>query len=128
MRKTAAELSGVADLAAMGAALSEAVAALQKATDWLVAALNKDPSGAAAGASAYLRLFGTAVGGYLLGRQALTAQARVAAGDGDDFYRAKLVTARFYAEQLLPQAAALVGPATAGADTLFALSPELLSA
>ena len=130
MRHTEAELSasGAADLTIVAGALGEAVNALQKATDWLVTALAKDQPGAAAGASAYLRLFGTAVGGYLLGRQALTAHGRVAAGDGDDFCRAKLVTARFYAEQVLPQAAALLGPATAGAGTLFALSPELLSA
>jgi alkylation response protein AidB-like acyl-CoA dehydrogenase len=130
MRQTAIELSsaGATDLATIGSGLSEAVAALQKATDWLVAALAERPADAAAGATAYLRLFGTAAGGFLLGRQALTAQRRMAAGDGDDFCRAKLVTARFYAEQVLPQAGALLGPATAGADMLFALSPELLSA
>ena len=127
---TARDLSqaGGAELEVIGTVLDEAVAALRKATDWLVANLAKDPPAAAAGASPYLRMFGIVIGGYLLGRQALTAQRKLAAGGGDDFCRAKLVTARFYAEQVLPQAAAMLGPVTAGAGTLFALPAELLSA
>ena len=37
------------------------------------------------------------------------------------FYRSKQATARFFAERILPQAAALLGPVTSGAETLAAL-------
>jgi alkylation response protein AidB-like acyl-CoA dehydrogenase len=116
------------DLLPIAAALREGLVALQKATDWLTGSLASDPNSAAAGASPYLRMFGVVAGGYLLGRQGLIAHKRLADGSGDDYCRAKLVTARFYAEQVLPQAAALLGPVTAGAGTLFALAPEQLSA
>ncbi len=77
-----------------------------------------------AGAGPYLRLFGTVTGGWLMGRQALAVTRRLAAGAAhSDFLRAKLVTARFYCEQVLPQAAGLLPAATARAGDLLALSP-----
>ena len=63
----------------------------------------------------YLRLFGTVAGGYYMARQALVAQRH--SGDGDDgFLAAKMATARFYCEQLLPQAFGLVPAVTAHAE------------
>ncbi|MDF2732844.1 MAG: Acetyl-CoA dehydrogenase C-terminal like, partial [Desertimonas sp.] len=43
-------------------------------------------------------------------------------GFTNQFLEQKLVTARFYARQLLPQAAGLLPAITAGADDLFAAS------
>ena len=40
------------------------------------------------------------------------------------FLEAKLITARFYAEQILPQAAGLLTPVTKGAGTVMALTEE----
>ena len=81
----------------------------------------------AAGATPYLRMFGLTVGGWLLAKQAAAAAQRLAAGEGDPaFLNAKIVTARFFAEQFLPQAAALLGPVTRGAETLFAIPEEAL--
>lgn len=46
-------------------------------------------------------------------------------GVGDSpFLAAKVVTARFYCEQILPQAPELLPPVTAGASDLMALPPE----
>lgn len=105
--------------------LATGAAALERATRWMVGAMEKDPNGALAGATPYLRMFGIVSGGYLLAKQATVAAKRLAAGKGDKaFLTAKLATARFYAEQILPQAAALEGPATAGAELMFALAPE----
>ena len=53
--------------------LDEAVESLARATDWLLAHLDKDADAALAGASPYLRLFGLATGGCLLAQQALAA-------------------------------------------------------
>jgi hypothetical protein len=60
----------------------------------------------------------------MLARSAVAASAMLAAGAGDaGFLQDKLVTARFYAEQLLPAARGLLPSVMAGADDLFAI-PE----
>jgi 3-(methylthio)propanoyl-CoA dehydrogenase len=104
--------------------LHEAVGALEQATDWIFANA-ENPNDVFAGATPYLRLFGTVVGGAYLARGAAAAQRQLDAGEGDAaFLESKVVTARFYAEQLLPQVHGLVGPSTAGASDLYALRPE----
>ena len=46
-------------------------------------------------------------------------------GDGDtEFLRAKVATARFYAEALLPQAEALAQSITGGSDAALALTAD----
>ncbi len=87
------------------------------------------PDDAAAGCAAYLRMFGLTIGGHLLARGAAAA-AGLVAEDGADrpFLTAKLATARFYAEQILPLAPALLGPVTAGRETVFAIPPDQLCA
>ena len=120
---TAAELSGAgdADLATVGKHLADAHAALRQATDWLLANAPADPNNSLAGATPYLRMFGIVTGGWLLARSAVAARRELDAGGGDEaFLRQKVVTARFYAEQLLPQAAGLVPSVTAGPADLLA--------
>jgi 3-(methylthio)propanoyl-CoA dehydrogenase len=118
MRADFAETAGLAPY------LEDALAALESATIWLAEGGGDDN---AAGATPYLRMFGLTVGGWLLAKQAAAAAQRLAAGEGDPaFLNAKIVTARFFAEQFLPQAAALLGPVTRGAETLFAIPDEAL--
>ena len=50
-----------------------ALGALEQATSWLQAEHDNDPDAAAAGATPYLRLFATTLGGFLLARSALAA-------------------------------------------------------
>ena len=72
----------------------------------------------------YLNLFATVAGGWLLGKQALAAQAQLARGAGDTgFNEAKLMTARFFAEQFLTPAAAQLS-AIGGGATVVAFDPE----
>ncbi len=121
------------DLAAAGAGfatirarLAEGVDALERATMWIFEHGLADPVDVVSGASPYLRLFGTVVGGYFLARLALAARGVLDAGNvngNEGFLEAKIVTARFYAEQLLPGAAALVPAVTAGKADLFAIDP-----
>ncbi len=74
-----------------------------------------------AGATPYLRMCGIVTGGWLLARSAQAAQRLLDAGEGDaDFLTQKVVTAKFYAEQLLPQAAGLASAVTAGPGDLQA--------
>jgi hypothetical protein len=68
------------------------------------------------------------LGGYLLAKQAVAAAERLADGEGDAvFLKAKIATARFFAEQILPSATALLGPATRGAAGLYAIPEDALS-
>jgi alkylation response protein AidB-like acyl-CoA dehydrogenase len=103
------------DLPAIGKHLAEAHATLRQTTDWLLANGRIDPDNALAGATPYLRMCGIVTGGWLLARSAQAAVRALDAGGGDaEFLRQKLVTARFYAEQLLPQAAGLAPAVMAG--------------
>jgi hypothetical protein len=105
----ALETAGHGDLAT---ALGGALEALEQATTWLQKD-HGDPDDAAAGATPYLRLFATTVGGFLLARSALAARSA-----GDRLAADKLASARFYACQILPPASALLPAITAGAAPL----------
>jgi alkylation response protein AidB-like acyl-CoA dehydrogenase len=123
MEATVGLLDG--DLAPIGERLADAVAALREATEWLLAN-GGEPQDALAGATPYLRMFGTVLGGWFLARQALAARAE-RSGDADGFHAAKVVTARYFADQVLPTARGLLPAVTAGAHVLFALDPEQLA-
>ncbi|MCF8468559.1 MAG: acyl-CoA dehydrogenase C-terminal domain-containing protein [Sneathiella sp.] len=125
--KQLAEAGG--EMTAMSLQLNLAVAALQEATGWIYSNAPNDPNAAPAGATPYLRMFATTVGGYLLAKSALKAKALMTAGDSDkNFLSAKIVTARFFMAQILPLATALLGPVMEGPETLFAIDEEQLSA
>ena len=70
---------------------------------------------AATAASPYLRLFGTVAGGWLMGRAVVAAASKLGQANGDAaFLNAKIKTARFYADNVLPQAQALATMVTEG--------------
>ena len=121
------ELAGAngEDLQVLKRALADAVTGFAEATEWLLEKQAHDGAAAAAGATSYLRLFGLTAGGSVLARSALAAQRRLMDGVGDEaFLRAKIATARFYAEHVLPEAAALLKPVTAGTAGLIALDAD----
>jgi alkylation response protein AidB-like acyl-CoA dehydrogenase len=121
------DLTASPELAGLAPWLEDALAATKAATLWLAGANN--PDDVAAGATPYLRMMGLTLGGWLLAKQAVTAQHLLGTGSGDaGFLAAKIATARFYAEQLLPQVGALSGPVTRGAASLYAISEEGLAA
>jgi alkylation response protein AidB-like acyl-CoA dehydrogenase len=121
---TAADLlgSGDRDLEAIGERLKNGIGALATATDWLVETFPNDPRQVAASAVPYLKLAGTVFGGIAMARAAQIAvrRGREEGADGA-FYRAKLQTARFYAEHILPQANAAARIVTHGAAATLAL-------
>ena len=123
MREVDAELAGAGeDMSSIRKNLAAQLDTLEQATEWLLAHGTEDPNAGLAGSSPYLRMFGLCLGGWLMARSALAA----AAGADAELAEAKLVTARFYAEQLLPQAGGLYSAVTAGARDLFALTPARL--
>jgi alkylation response protein AidB-like acyl-CoA dehydrogenase len=111
---------GGSALAAIGAGLGSATAALAQATDWMLDRLQSSPNDALAGATPFLRMFGLVVGGWLLGRSALAAHRLASEGSGEKAFLAeKVATAHFYAGQLLPQVAGLLPAVVAGAEVLY---------
>jgi 3-(methylthio)propanoyl-CoA dehydrogenase len=122
MRKTAATLSA-GEFAAVGRSLSSAIDALEEATRWIVDMFPKNPNSVFAVAVPYLKLFGTVGGGWMMARAMLVAQRkRGEPGADKDFFDAKLTTARFYGEHILPQAAAFKQTVIGGADSVLALT------
>ena len=119
--------AGGGDHAVIADALAGALDALTETTSWIMANGVEDVRNALAGATPYLRQLGIVTGGWLLAESALEA-AELEQGDGGgfsaEFLAAKQTTARFYATQLLPQAAGLTGAVTAGYGDLMALSPS----
>jgi alkylation response protein AidB-like acyl-CoA dehydrogenase len=102
---------GDADFAGLSSHFEAALAALGNTTRWIAATWPNDAASVAAGATAYLRLFGTVVGGWLAIRAALAARGKLATGGGarftPDFLESKIVCAKFFAEQDLVVAPAL---------------------
>jgi alkylation response protein AidB-like acyl-CoA dehydrogenase len=121
MDATAVELSGSGDedLAVVGAQLATGVAAAREATTWLLEHGLADPNDALAGSTPYLELLAEVTGAWVLGLEALAVR-RPDADEPQAFRDAKVVTARFYAENLLPRTFGLVSAVTSGAAPLYA--------
>jgi alkylation response protein AidB-like acyl-CoA dehydrogenase len=84
-----------------------------------------NPEEAGAAAVSYLRVIGHLVFAYFWAKMARVALDRIGAGQADPFYRAKLATARFYFQRLLPETAYHIRAARSGAKNLMELEAEL---
>src|SRR5581483_4586791 len=117
LRRTAAAVHATNDPAfgAAGARLHDAVGSLERATLWLLDRLGGDRATALAGATPYLRLFGTAAGGALLAQEALAAARR---GDGATDAAGRIGIARFFAENIAVAAGGLERAVTGGAESI----------
>ena len=121
------ELSGQsgAQFAAIRAQLSAAVAALKTAVEWIARTYGSDARAAHAASVPYLKLWGLTAGGWQMARAALIAARRLAQGSTEaDFHRAKIATARFYADFHLPQALALKHAVLTAGEAVLALADE----
>jgi 3-(methylsulfanyl)propanoyl-CoA dehydrogenase len=126
MRALDAELATAPDenIKAIRNHLRAGVATLQSASDDLLARYRSKRAAALAGAVPYLRLAALVTGGWLIAKGALAASRRLAAGEGDaGFCRARLLSARFFAEQRLATAPTLV-PAISDGGTVLDFDPE----
>jgi alkylation response protein AidB-like acyl-CoA dehydrogenase len=97
----------------------DALHRLRRVTLWVATRGHADREEAGAAASDYLRLFYLTALGVLWVRM-----ARAALDRDDEFGRAKLATARFYAARMLPETSALARQVTAGKATLMELPAE----
>ncbi len=105
------------------ASLAKAFGRLQQATGAIAQKGMKDPNEAGAAATDYLRLFSLVALGYLWLRM---AEVSIPKSQGEDavFYQAKIDTARFYFERLLPQSGALFATIMAGAESTMTFNDD----
>jgi 3-(methylthio)propanoyl-CoA dehydrogenase len=124
MRELDSELAAAGEeFASIRRQLSAQLDTLEQTTTWMLRTGATDPNSALGGSTPYMRIWGLVVGGWLMAKSALAARGL----EADGIAEAQLPLARFYAEQLLPQAAGLVGAATAGSRDLFALDADTLA-
>ena len=111
------------------ARLEKANGELQAATVWFMQNGLQNPDNVGAGAHSYMHLMGIVAVGLMWLRMAVAATRLKAAGEGDAaFLDAKLVTARYFAERIMPEAGALRRKIEGGAEALMALPPEMFVA
>ncbi len=102
-----------------GAKLHDALGSLERASKWLLERVTAKPNDALAGATPYLRLFGSTLGGCMLAGEALAAKSN---GDGERY----VTLARFFAENVTVQAASLEKTVTDSADAVNGADAVLL--
>lgn len=90
------------------------------AVDFIAAQGKGNPNAAYAGSVPYLMLAGNLVAGWQLARALMAAEDALATDKA--FMEAKITTARFYAEHILPRTASLRAAIVDGADSVTALS------
>jgi hypothetical protein len=111
-------------LSSMGLGLAAAETSVRETTSTVLEYMSDAPVEAFAGATPYLKMLGQLLGAWTLVAQAQAAQGRLDDGEVDARLDAKLVTAAFYCNQLLPLGLAQEQAAIAGAESLMALTPE----
>jgi acyl-CoA dehydrogenase len=100
--------------------LGASLAHLQAASMWFMQNAMAKPDNAGAGSYDYMHMFGLVALGYMWCR---IAEAALAKGD-DAAMKAKLVTARFFMERLLPETAAHLARIQSGAGSVMELADE----
>jgi acyl-CoA dehydrogenase len=103
--------------------LAKALGHLQQATMWFMQNAVAKPDNAGAGATDYMHLLGLVVLGYMWCQIAAAAHRKLAE-DVSGRMNAKLVTARFFMERMLPETAAHLARIQSGAASLMELPAE----
>jgi acyl-CoA dehydrogenase len=101
--------------------LRDALGSLDRTSRWLLEKLASAPNDALAGATPYLRLFGSALGGCMLANEALAARA-----ENETDAARHVALARFFAETFAVQAPSLEKTVTDGAEAVLAADAVLL--
>ncbi|MRR50819.1 MAG: acyl-CoA dehydrogenase [Rhodocyclaceae bacterium] len=122
MRETCAALDAGSSQAK---ALATGIDALEQAANYIIADYGKNVRAVATGAVPFLRLMGIVCGGWMMARAELAARAKMAAGDGDPFYPAKVATAVFYAHHVLAAAPGLARVVVEGGESALSLAEDI---
>ncbi len=109
--------------AEMAQRLSAAFDSAESLTKWMLGPGRESAADGMSGATPFLRVVATVVGGWLMGKQAVFAGATPT----DPYSQAKLATAEFYMRQILTTIDGYTEQVTAGAGQLFAIPVEQLA-
>jgi acyl-CoA dehydrogenase len=126
MEATAKEAaaSDNADVKAIGEALLKSLASLTEVSQWIGMNAMGDLRKAFACSVPYLKLWGVVAGGWQMARAAIVSAKKIAEGDKDPFYPAKIATAKFYASHVLSQGAWYKRQIIDGAGDVMTLPEE----
>jgi 3-(methylthio)propanoyl-CoA dehydrogenase len=113
-----------ADVKAIGEGLLHALGVVLETSQWIGMNAMSDLKKAFACSVPYLKLWGVVAGGWQMARAAKIAAEKIAAGDKDPFYAAKITTAKFYASHVLTQAAWYKRQIVEGAGDVMTLPEE----
>jgi 3-(methylthio)propanoyl-CoA dehydrogenase len=106
----------------MLARLRAARQAFVEVVEFVAGHTKASPNAVFAGSVPYLMLAGNVMAGWQMARALVAAEAQLAAGEGDAaFLRAKVTTARFYAEHILSKVPGVRDAILTGADSVTAL-------
>ena len=123
MRATAAEAcAGTAELQATGKRLAAAIDAYETVVEYIVGEYKTDIRGVFAGSVPYVKLAGIVHGGWQMTRAALAAVRHVNDGVDIEFCRAKIATARFFADHMLVTVPSLAESIVGGSVGTLALA------
>jgi hypothetical protein len=107
------------------APMNTALGHLQQGTMWFMQNAMAKPDNAGAGATDYMHMFGLVALGFMWCRIAEASFEKAASGNGTAArYNAKLVTARFFMERLLPETVTRLARIQVGADSTMELPAE----
>jgi acyl-CoA dehydrogenase len=106
-----------------GAKLRDALGSLERTSKWLLEKLVSAPNEALAGATPYLRLFGSTLGGCMLAKEALAVRAN---SDGFGDPQRYVALARFFAENVAVVAGGLERTVMDSADAVIGADAVLL--
>ncbi|HRN75426.1 acyl-CoA dehydrogenase [Ottowia sp.] len=116
--------AGGADAQAVARRLAAGRQAFLDVVDFIVAQAKADPNAAYAGSVPYMLLAGNLVAGWQLGRALLVAEQQLAQGQDAAFMKAKIATARFYADHILTRIPGVRDAIVEGADSITAMPLE----
>ncbi len=119
--------SSDANLKSIGDSLAAAVGKLRETVQWVSKTFPSNPAAVAAGSVYVLKLMGITLGGWMLARSAEIASRQLGKGEGDPaFLKSKILTARFFADHVMSQAASLATAITRGSESVLAVEEAML--
>jgi alkylation response protein AidB-like acyl-CoA dehydrogenase len=110
------------EMAGMAKSLAEGLSSLNTLITWILDNYKSDPRLPSAVAVNLMMAVATVIGGWLLAKSALVAKDKLP--EDEKFYGAKIITARFYAQQIMPRTDAYVKAALSGSEMTMVMSED----
>jgi hypothetical protein len=95
---------------------------LVEVIDFVAGNTKASPNAVFSGSVPYLMLAGNVMAGWQMARSMLAAEQSLAKGQDAEFMKAKITTARFYADHILTKAPGLRDSIVEGADSVTAMA------